>query len=1476
MDNLDKPLLASQGESNDKQDSKLVNTSTLSLKGDEEISQKIKDQQALRHKFEEIKTSVIESFTFKNTKLPFQCVIIRVSINYSLIVGAHTDEDELAIMCLQTGSLKKSFKTGNGVCSCMLFNEDQSRIFIGTSEGKLLSYSFPEFADPVVYDIGSDSVRFDYHKDGFLYASSFSSLPLKMINIATNEIKVIGRFQYAEYVRVNADNSYVAVCSDSQVVVFSRQYKWTEFILKLKSEEEENEEYDYDAPLKTCEIEFTSYGDKIGISYLNYIQIWNVGDWTVEKKFEMYSKGDISSFKFNRDDEYIVAVGMDHSINCWKFDSKTSIPKFMNQEGKYIDEDDKDKEGKKEEVSFTLYDLEIDEDRNLIYTHQRNSENSHIWKGIFLDKEIFEDSGFYKGGQRAITCKTKNQFLSSDSADYGFSVYDISSLKLVYRVKTGTVPWELTFNGDDEKFLLVGSNRLIYQYNTNDYSLVKQIANNEAGDIYAMRCSKDYIISGGSSKLIVIQNHDGVLQNTIAAHEDQISAMKIHANYLITGDFSGAVFIHMMESWDQYAKLHRHTSWLRTIEVFSNGDTLVTVGRDKKCIFWSLYDKTDIKEIELSGPIDSCYLSKDETSYVVSTQTGEVIVYNLPSFREITKLHYKEAEHQRFAFDPDEKYIIVSNSNGIFRTISPISNGIPIIIDNNINIPKIKYFLTEKRNKPLANDSWIIAPYMVNSLHYYAYENTKSCLKKAMLNGSPYLSSVVGTPIRISILKGNTEATGAIISQLKIRVSKDVYALETIGAHLIQLNKGGFKGLDELYTACLIDSPQPKLPDSCSEKVELPVISYALTNHIHAEDFIGPIVDDGAQRISFLISTIRMNLEPGSKESIDFLESLLDCSNTDIFKTKFIQTILYDKWEQVRWINYTNALVFITYLATLSYHIILRDKGENDHTCLIIALVANILLFLYEVVQMGLDPLEYIKGIWNYIDLSRAGFFYAYFIYTVGYDNDIEWLLIVVTILSWTRGITLFALSTSTRYMVGLIGSVLIDIIPFAIVVFYSIVAFFFINLSAGKGDADLGINMYQSYMDAIGNFNTDEANAFQFVFVVVASIFNLIIMMNLLISIIGSTYGTVNDEALVEDLKQLTDLIIESESLLFTKRNSKKKTILQICELYTPPEIVGAEELKLRFRTVRTDLNLIRKQGENFMKQSEANAVAIFAKQDLALAKFDTIKKDIVTDLKNTIEDLKKQLIESMKKDDEEPEDKAQKLFLCLNGHNLKEIFAEERYCDICRVELNGVDALNCGLCNFDMCVVCAAYYYSHNDVKTGLKCNGGHVLLHFHDINEIIQEKNYETQQCRFCNTDFEGEGFHCLYCAYSACKTCADIYEVAIKSKEKNNCKGGHQLKWKHKELYTKESLRMKCKACAETFAGSGFYCCTDCSEYYCLQCFNEEFLTGEREGGQAGEAAPEGEGDAEGEVAPEGEGEAEGGGGNEEGDPDDQDS
>ena len=142
---------------------------------------------------------------------------------------------------------------------------------------------------------------------------------------------------------------------------------------------------------------------------------------------------------------------------------------------------------------------------------------------------------------------------------------------------------------------------------------------------------------------------------------------------------------------------------------------------------------------------------------------------------------------------------------------------------------------------------------MVNSLHFYADENKKSEIKQALYANSPYLNSQIGTPLDVSFIKGNSETTNIILSQLKRRVKDDINAFETLADidKLISLNGKGFKSLDEFYNGCLTTVYDPSYPSTCAGSLSLPIIKFGKNFNLSPIDLIGEAIkgDDNLSNI---------------------------------------------------------------------------------------------------------------------------------------------------------------------------------------------------------------------------------------------------------------------------------------------------------------------------------------------------------------------------------------------------------------------------------------------------------------------------------------------------------------------------------------------------------------------------------------------------------------------------------------------------
>ncbi|CAG9323437.1 unnamed protein product [Blepharisma stoltei] len=145
------------------------------------------------------------------------------------------------------------------------------------------------------------------------------------------------------------------------------------------------------------------------------------------------------------------------------------------------------------------------------------------------------------------------------------------------------------------------------------------------------------------------------------------------------------------------------------------------------------------------------------------------------------------------------------------------------------------------------------------------------------------------------------------------------------------------------------------------------------------------------------------------------------------------------------------------------------------------------------------------------------------------------------------RGITYFRIFKNTRYMVNLITQVIKDITSFFILLFYSTLAFAFIFLVMDKEDPKLIDYIKISYRLDLGDFDPTGFTSMQWVCLFLATMTNMIIMLNLLISIMGDTFGKVQENAEIADRKELLGMISEIETLMFWKKKCTERSYFQV-----------------------------------------------------------------------------------------------------------------------------------------------------------------------------------------------------------------------------------------------------------------------------------------------------------------------------------------
>jgi hypothetical protein len=87
---------------------------------------------------------------------------------------------------------------------------------------------------------------------------------------------------------------------------------------------------------------------------------------------------------------------------------------------------------------------------------------------------------------------------------------------------------------------------------------------------------------------------------------------------------------------------------------------------------------------------------------------------------------------------------------------------------------------------------------------------------------------------------------------------------------------------------------------------------------------------------------------------------------------------------------------------------------------------------------------DYLKDINNIIDIARGTFCILYFfLYLLDIDRSASaYILVILTTLSFVRGITYFTLFSGTRYLTRLIKEVIIDMRAFFVIFLYTTTMF--------------------------------------------------------------------------------------------------------------------------------------------------------------------------------------------------------------------------------------------------------------------------------------------------------------------------------------------------------------------------------------------------------------------------------------------------
>ena len=994
-------------------------------------------------------------------------------------------------------NLVESFHDTGIATGCSIACNSES-IWLGTADAELIQISYPSFTISGKARIGKRNLYISCWGDEGVWTGSHG-YTMYYYNIKQDKVFKLGSFPFCTAIAVSSNEEYLAIYGTrKQLNIYSRRLRFLEVELK----------YQYDI----FSIDFSNDSTLFAVAIQDQIIVYTASNWKTIGKIQVDGQ---THLKFYGEHNSIIFC-CKRTIGIWN-------PLSKNTEQEFVYECHFEK----------VTSIVIDEKNNFAYLLNSSSN---------MYRHLLPNSN-YLPFPRVISGEFSNM------SEHGYYVSKKGSL---VKVNTSKMEIEILSNenfhikniygycmSDTDSCIFIMHDDKITKFSDDTLTELSSIDITK-DNTYLTKCNLMKVVN---SRLYIIDFGIFCFTDFDKKRLDIINITDINPQAIT--EIKGIIYIN---NGPLIIKIHRkkiirsgvgHKSDI--IHLFSsNLNELVSLTKNSAKL-WLCSPLIEVRVHHFDHEIFSACMSESKTQLFIGTW-DKIKGYFLPNFVEFFSIDTESDAHKiQLAFG--QKYIIGTlKNNKLIRIINPAGRNFSIsanYLDANKAIKIVEGKLDEYDPKC---DNWFIFPYGINALHCYTYHNKYQLLKCSLENNGAYITSTLGDLITIALKKNYRECINVILSSLRSRVVNDFYALQCIEDKIIQLNCGSYKGLDELYEACFVLDSKTDLPAFCSEITKLPKLR--LSSIIDIAPFLNDEeLSESAARIEYYTSTIGLNFTIGSKDSINFLRSLQECENTEIFYTKFIKEVLKMKWEIVFKYIMIQSSLYLLYLVLLILHVLY----ENDYY-LIACFVLNIFLLIYEGIQMISDVVEYFKDLWNYVDLSRTLLLIIYAVILYFYDKIHE-LLFSLVALSMIRGITLFRLFYNTRYMISLLSQVLKSLTAFSCVLIYSTISFALLSKTVGDDESKYAFLHQISHIYAlqIGAFEVnDDWHGLRWVIFISATIIELIIMMNLLISLLGDTYSGVEEVAEVEDLKQLIEIILEIENLYFWNKPLSGKQYIQ------------------------------------------------------------------------------------------------------------------------------------------------------------------------------------------------------------------------------------------------------------------------------------------------------------------------------------------
>ncbi|CDW82835.1 wd-40 repeat protein [Stylonychia lemnae] len=530
----------------------------------------------------------------------------------------------------------------------------------------------------------------------------------------------------------------------------------------------------------------------------------------------------------------------------------------------------------------------------------------------------------------------------------------------------------------------------------------------------------------------------------------------------------------------------------------------------------------------------------------------------------------------------------------------------------------------------------------------------------------------------------------------------------------------------------------------------------------------------------------------------DFIEIFKALSSTEsylIFENKAIKCLIDFNFPVVR--NFLLLLLIIPFTVFHITFVVYMNVVYEKRTESLVYETVNYILAIYQVImcayflfnemrQVYNLGLQYLYSVWNYIDiLAPAGVAILHGIQFAEFkqieiNQDFNrCVLAISTFLMWLKFLSTLRIFKSTGYLIRMIVQVIYDMGIFLFVLLITVAAFgdSFLRIAWGNEEENQFTTSFVpavlfAYSMILGGYDTeafgDVAVPLVWIFWVLCTILDMIVMLNLLIAIISSTFERVNENQEQASYQEMASLISENHYLI--PKRTRQKYAEQNVYLLVGYDLEKLKDFKdpldQKFQEIKNEVSQIKTTlREEIKLQEQRNQKALESQNASEL------------ELKMKMGEIKLLIFS------QQPEEKVRirmykKLLTKTTLYQFRERIRYDSYKWVCFSRyysgcLSGYTAnefrsveneqiYHCADCNFDLCVKCNGRYEVHqHELK----------LVTFGELRK--SEKEYSAWGCdarQFisCNIGkVHDDPFEYLYIDYDTyyifCQSCVKAHKI-----------------------------------------------------------------------------------------------------------------